>query len=252
VDYGIVGKFSCIVFLKKRYGIWNSWQVFLHSLSKKRYGILNNWQVFFRNVFNNGVDYGIVGKFSFIVFLKNGMEYGIAGKFSFIVFIRKRGGIIFSFFRVFTKKRAKGVFLFQMCPLASWRISACRSAMFLRVIFVSVFQCFCFQQDRTTSNIYKFYTYTLSMSVKPNFFFWNLFCKFDSRFRILLGTFYWELGRVSVSYSFRVPTPTGVAKRYRLLLMCRLHKACDLMTFKSLKIRSLFLNLLPHPHWLPL
>ena len=28
--------------------------------------------------------------------------------------------------------------------------------------------------------------------------------------------------------------------------MCRLHKACDLMTFKCLKIRSLFLNLLPH------
>lgn len=90
-------------------------------------------------------------------------------------------------------------------------------------------------------------THTLSMSVRPNFFFRNLFCKFDSSFRILLGTFYWELGRVSASYSFRVPTPTGVAKRYRLLLMRRLHKAWDLMTFKSLKIWSLFLNLLPHP-----
>jgi len=133
-----------------------------------------------------------------------------------------------------------------MCPLTCWRRFACRSALFLSVMFPSVFQCFCFQQDRSTSNIYRFYTYTVSMSAKPNFFFWNLFCKFDTRFTILLGTFYWELRRVS-SYSFRVPIPTGVAKRYRLLLMCRLHKACDLMTFKSLKIRSLFLNLLPHP-----
>jgi len=40
-----------------------------------------------KSVFTNGVEYGIVGKFTFIAFLKNGVEYGIVGKFSFIAFL---------------------------------------------------------------------------------------------------------------------------------------------------------------------
>ena len=63
----------------------------------------------------NVVEYGIVGKFSFIAFPKNVVEYRIVGKFSFIPFLKKRGGIIFSFFRVLPRKGLKDVFLFQMC-----------------------------------------------------------------------------------------------------------------------------------------
>ena len=35
----------------------------------------------------------------------------MVGKFSFIAFLKKLGGIIFSFFRVFTKERARRCFL---------------------------------------------------------------------------------------------------------------------------------------------
>jgi len=67
---------------------------------------------FFSIVFpENEVEYEKVSKFSFIEFLKNGVEYGIVGKSSFIAFLKKRGGIIFSFFRVFSKERAKRHFL---------------------------------------------------------------------------------------------------------------------------------------------
>ena len=56
----------------------------------------------------NRVEYGIVDKFCFMAFLNNCVDYGIVGKFSFIAFL----------ITVFTKKRAKSVFLFQIYPLA--------------------------------------------------------------------------------------------------------------------------------------
>ena len=73
VEYKKAGKFSFIAFINKRVGMWNGWQVFFHSLSK------------------NGVECGMVGKFSFIAFLKNGVECGMVGKFSFIAFLKKTG-----------------------------------------------------------------------------------------------------------------------------------------------------------------
>lgn len=114
-------------------------------------------------------------------------------------------------------------------------------------MFALVFQCFCFQQDHTTSYITTS-TPTLFPCQQSSISSSEIYSEnLTQGLEHYQAEFYCELGRVSSSYSFPVSAPTGFAKRYRLLLMCRLHKACDLMTFKSLKIRSLFLNLLPHP-----
>lgn len=170
MEYGIIVQFSFIAFLKQRCGIWNIWQVFLHSVSKK------------------DLEYGIVVQFVFIAFLKLACNMEQLASFlsqrfkkelcrvqnsrqNFLHSVyKKRGGIIVSFYHVFTKERAKWSFLVSNVSVGMLTEICMFGNVFAFYVCVSI-PVFLFPAGPYHQLHYKFYTYTLSMSAKPNFLF---------------------------------------------------------------------------------